>query len=216
LCTKYKNDALAGEIIDLGLKQIPQSSRLLVQKGITLEKLGKREESEKIFSSALRMQKDHSVALAGLAITQMISNELAEALKTLAAGSEEFPQDFYIHYLYAYALERSAAVEGESAKITEEAKQNLEKAIKLNPSFAQSYYSLGKLYVHTNPNLAIANFETALRLDPTDLSAKYQLARLYMKAGNQKDGQRLMAEVEKEKADKLVEERRPQITVVEQ
>ena len=215
LCAKYKNDHLAGEIIDLGLKKIPQSYRLLVQKGITLEKLGKRDESERVFSLAMGLQKDHSVALAGLAILQLIRNEFGDALKTLSAGSRDFPEDFYIHYLYAYALERSVAIEGNNPKITEEARQNLEKAISLRPSFAESYYLLGKVYAHTDIILSIANFETALQLDPTDVAAKYQLARLYLKVGNQKDGERLMAEVEKEKADKLVEERKPQIMVVE-
>ena len=73
LCTKYRNSDLALEILDLGLLQLPQSYRLLVQKGITLGHAQNYEEAQGVFSKAIGLREDHSVALAALAVRGLLA-----------------------------------------------------------------------------------------------------------------------------------------------
>ena len=214
LCVKHGSTELAEEVAGAGLETMPDSYRLLVQQGAILERASKREQAKQAFRKAVSLREDHQLALAGLAATQVFGGETREAVRTLEAAVQKFPDDFYLHYLYGYALEASLAASDDKAAISAKAKQALRKAIELNPDFADSYYRLGKLHVDAEPAEAIQSFETALRLDPADHSSMYQLARLYMKTGRQQEGRRLMQQVRQAKADKLEEERKPSLAVV--
>jgi tetratricopeptide (TPR) repeat protein len=215
LCIQHDGEGLAQEIIDLALKRIPNSYRLLVQKGAILERTEKREEAKEIFTRAISLQADHRLALGGLAITQLYGGEMDEAIVLLQEGVNRFPNDFYLHYLYAYALQnpsRAASVHATEDQLT--IRRVLEKAIQLNPNFADSYYRLGKSYFPTDVQKAIVHFETALRLDSNHVSAKYQLAGLYLKLGRDEEGARLMEEIKKTKAATLAEEQKPRLGLV--
>ena len=214
LCTKYRNSALALEILDLGLHQLPRSYRLLVQKGIALENSENHEEAKKVFVKAMSLRQDHSVALAALAVSQILSDQMTGALDTLSAGVKRFADDFYIHYLYGFALDRSRTTEVDDQNTLKLAAAQFEAAVKLNPKFSQAYYHLGKIQAKTDPRSATRNLETALRLDPTAYGAMYQLARLYLESGRTEEGSRLMAEVERAKADKLELEQKPGFVII--
>ena len=214
LCVKYRNEALALEILDLALRRLPRSYRLLVQKGITLEHSQKHAEAKAIFSKAIGLREDHSVALAALAVSQILSGEMPEALATLRSGLERFPEDFYIHYLYGFALDRSRADGGEETNAAAMAVSHLKTAIRLNADFSSAYYRIGKLLMGSDPEAAIRNLEAAVRLNPDSVAAKYQLGQLYLDQGRREEGARLMDEVGEAKENELELEQKPQFRVV--
>jgi tetratricopeptide (TPR) repeat protein len=215
LCTKYRNNGLALEIIDLGLRRMPHSYRLLVQRGITLEHSDKHAEARESFSEAIALTPDHPVALAALAVSDIMSDRISDALIELRSGVGQFPKDFYLHYLYGYALDRSRSDAGANRRALQMAVAQFDVAITLNPRFSAAYYHLGKLYAETNPKAAIHNLEMAVKLDPSAVGAKYQLARLYLKSGNSQAGAKLMDEVDKAKAASLELEQKPSLVVIE-
>ncbi len=213
LCTKYRNSALALEILDLGLRQLPRSYRLLVQKGITLGHSQNHDEAKKVFSRAIALGDDHSVALAALAVSQLLSGEMPEALTTLRGGLDRFPKDFYIHYLYGFALDRSRAEKGAETDAAQMAVSHLRTAIRLSADFSSAYYRLGKLLIESDPDAAIRNLEAAVRLNPDSVAAKYQLGQLYLDQGRREEGARLMNEVGEAKQKELEQEQKPQFRV---
>jgi tetratricopeptide (TPR) repeat protein len=215
LCTKFRNNGLALEIIDLGLRRMPHSYRLLVQRGITLEHSDKHAEARESFSEAIALTPDHPVALAALAVSDIMSDRISDALIELRSGVGQFPKDFYLHYLYGYALDRSRSDAGANRRALQMAVAQFDVAITLNPRFSAAYYHLGKLYAETNPKAAIHNLEMAVKLDPSAVGAKYQLARLYLKSGNSQAGAKLMDEVDKAKAASLELEQKPSLVVIE-
>lgn len=214
LCSRFKNNELALEILDIGLRQLPDSYRLTVQRGITLEYSDKHARAKQAFERAMSLTPDHSLALGALGVSQILSDEIDVAVTTLRDGVGRFPDDYYLRYLYGFALERSLATEADSTRITQLAIEAFSSSIERNPNFAQAHYHLGKLLVSRDVGAATKHFEAALRLDANAHAAKYQLARLYLQAGRRQDGMRLMGEVEKAKADKLELEQKPGFVVV--
>ncbi len=212
-CVRYRNLDLAIEILDLGLKRYPSSYRLLVQKGITLGQGQRYDEARQEFTAAIAMTDEHSVALTALAVSLILSESLLDALETLRSGIARFPRDFYMHYIYGFALDRSRAeIRDGGAKAL--AEKHFRQSIELNPAFPGSYYRLGKLMAEDDMEEAIRNLEEAIRLDPSLVSAKYQLGQLYLDAGRHDEGARLVREVGEAKQLDLEHEQMPQFRVV--
>lgn len=208
-CVKYRNPELALEILDLGLGRIPKSYRLLVQKGITLGQGQRYDQARTAFSDAITLTPDHSVALTALAVTLILSEQMPDALTTLASGVERFPNDFYMHYIYGFALDRSQANDMDQDRRTL-AVVHLKRSIELNDRFPSAYYRLGKLLAESDMDGAIRNLEAAVQLDPQLTAAKYQLGQLYLDSGRNDDGARLLQEVGEAKQQALEDEQMPQ------
>ena len=208
-CVKYRNTELALEILDLGLGRIPKSYRLLVQKGITLGQGQQYDQARTAFSDAIALTPDHSVALTALAVTLILSEEMPVALKTLEDGLGRFTDDFYMHYIYGFALDRSQASDMDQDRRAL-AEEHLKRSIELNDRFPSAYYRLGKLLAESDMKGAIRNLEAAVRLDPQLTAAKYQLGQLYLDSGRNDDGAKLLQEVGESRRRALEEEQMPQ------
>jgi len=212
ICADFGNYPLALEAANVGLEHIPDSYRLLVEKGVVLENLGRLEEAEGTLRSAGQLQKDNSVALLSLAIVETHAGQLEDAEATLTSAIESFPDNYYMHYHLGKVLvqleEANPADAGQRAR----AKHAFEQAIRFNPSYADSYYQLSKLYLKESRKLAEQNLLTCLRLDPNHAPAEYTLARLYLSTGRREAGQKLIDRFEsQQRAAKLKEQQRPRI-----
>ena len=205
LCMDYENYPLALEAADIGLAHIPSSYRLQVQKGAILEKLGRFGEAEEIVRIASNLQEDNSVALLSLAIIQIHAGELQDAINTLSSASRKFPSNFQMHYYLGLAFEQTLE---HDVKATEAFRT----AIRLNSSFADSYYHLAKLHLDKDPKLAEENLLACLRLDPHNLSAEYSLGRLYLKTGRRVKGRALIEAFERQQqTEKLKDQQKPSL-----
>ncbi len=209
ICMDYENYPLALEAADIGLAHIPGSYRLQVQKGAILEKLGRLDEAEKIVQKASGLQEDNSVALLSLGIIQTHAGELQDAIHTLSSAIRKFPSNFQMHYYLGVALELTLQQDPKAAEA-------FRAAIRLNRSFADSYYHLAKLYLDQDPKLAEDNLLACLRLDPHHLSAQYSLGRLYLKTGRQVKGRALIDAFERQQqAEKLKVQQKPSLEVAQ-
>src|SRR5882724_2649345 len=209
ICMDYENYPLALEAADIGLAHIPGSYRLQVQKGAILEKLGRLDEAEKIVQKASGLQEDNSVALLSLGIIQTHAGELQDAIHTLSSAIRKFPSNFQMHYYLGVVLELTLQQDPKAAEA-------FRAAIRLNRSFADSYYHLAKLYLDQDPKLAEDNLLACLRLDPHHLSAQYSLGRLYLKTGRQVKGRALIDAFERQQqAEKLKVQQKPSLEVAQ-
>jgi tetratricopeptide (TPR) repeat protein len=209
ICMDYENYPLALEAADIGLAHIPGSYRLQVQKGAILEKLGRLDEAEKIVQKASGLQEDNSVALLSLGIIQTHAGEIQDAIHTLSSAIRKFPSNFQMHYYLGVALEQTL-------KNDADAVEAFRTAIRLDRSFADSYYHLAKLYLNQDPKLAEENLLACLRLDPHHLSAEYSLGRLYLKTGRQAEGRALIDAFERQQqAEKLKVQQKPSLEVAQ-
>lgn len=217
LCISYGNNAAALEIVRAGLAHLPESYRLRVQEGAVLSNLGKQQEAEEAFRSAITLRSDNQEAFLGLAVAQTLADQSDDAIKTLTTGVERFPKDFEFHYYYSRALLAEAEhsrIKGQAAR---KIRQTIEETIQLNPGSARAYYLLAKFYLNEgNLRLAEANLETCLRLNPEYVSAKYELGLTYLKTGRRQSGERLLREIRREHVQELRREgTRPRIVLAE-
>jgi tetratricopeptide (TPR) repeat protein len=212
LCANYENYTLALQAADAGLTHLPNSYRLQVQKGVMLEKLGRVDEAQEILHSASRLQKDNSIAVLSLAIVQADDAQWQDAESTLTAALRDFPNNYYMHYELGKVLVQIQEGAPADPQIRSKAKHAFREAIRCNPSFADSYYQLSKLYSRVAPKLAEQNLATCLRLDPNHAPAEYALARLYINSGRRAEGQAMIDRFEsQQRAAKLKEQSRPRI-----
>jgi len=212
ICGDYGNYPLALEAANVGLEHIPNSYRLLVQKGVVLENLGRLDEAEESLRNAAHLQKDNSVALLSLAIVQTHASQLQEAETTLTSALESFPDNYYMHYHLGKILVQLQEVDPADTGLSAQAKHAFQRAIRFNPAYADSYFQLSKLYLKESPKLAEQNLLTCLRLDPNHAPAEYTLARLYLSTGRRAAGQALIDRFEsQQQAEKLKEQQKPRI-----
>ena len=209
LCMDYENYPLALQAADVGLEHITGSYRLQVQKGAILDNLGRFGEAEKIVQTASKLQQDNSVALVSLAIIQTHAGELQEAINTLSSAIKKFPSNSQMHYYLGVAFEQTLHHDARAAEA-------FKSAIRLNPSFADSYYHLAKLYLKRDPKLSEQNFLTCLRLDSHHLSAEYSLGRLYLQTGRRAKGQALIDAFQRQQeAEKLKAQQTPSLELAQ-
>ena len=212
ICADFGNYPLALEAANVGLEHIPGSYRLLVEKGVVLENLGRLEEAEDTLRSASQLQKDNSVALLSLAIVETHAGQLEDAESTLTSAILSFPDNYYMHYHLGKVLVQLEEANPADAGLSAKAKHAFEQAIRFNPSYADSYYQLSKLYLKESPKLAEQNLLTCLRLDPNHAPAEYTLARLYLSTGKREAGQKWIDRFEsQQQAAKLKEQQKPRI-----
>lgn len=211
-CADYENFPLALEAAEIGLEHIPDSYRLTVQKGAVLEKLARLDEAEEVLKKASTLQDDNEVALLSLAIVQSHAEKFQDSVDTLTAAIQKYPDNFYMHYHLGVVLMQIEQRDAANEAMSREAEHAFRNAIKLNPSFSDSYYQLSKVYMGKSPKLAEENLVACLRIDPNHVGAEYTLGRLYMKSGRRAEGQALIDKFESQQAtEKVKEQSRPRI-----
>jgi tetratricopeptide (TPR) repeat protein len=213
LCMDSGNLPLSLQATEVGLRNIPGSYRLTVQKGAVLDKMGNHKEAEQVLRSALPLEKNNSEAIVSLAITEVHDHRLQDAFGTLESGLKSFPGNYYLNYYLGNVLVQMGESQGSlEPGMTASAERALHRAIQLNPTFADSYFQLGKLYLNTKPDLAEEYLKKCLKLDSKHAPAVYALGRLYLKTGKREQGQKLLAEyVSLQEAEKLNEQRTPRL-----
>lgn len=212
LCFKYENYLLALKIVNIGLARIPDSYRLMVEKGAIFDELGRQDKAVTVLRQASKLRKDNSVALTSLAICQAHERHFQDAADTLTSAVRRFPNDYYMHYYLGTVLVTMIDDQKLNRDMATEAEKQLHEAIRLNPSYADSYFQLAKLYLQKNPKLAEHDLLTCLRIDPQHGSAEYVLGRLYVRTGRRKEGQKLIHQfLAQQEAHKRKEQKTPRI-----
>ena len=200
ICSDAGKYPEALQAADLGLQNNPDSYRLLVQKAAVLDNVGRRADAEQILQVAVGLRSDNSEALLSLAIVQTNANELKPAAITLRSAIRKFPDNFYMRYWLGYVLVQTNDGGVANPAVELEAEQAFRAAIRLKPAFADSYYQLSRLYMHTNEKMAEQSLTACLRADPNYGPAQYALAQLYLKSGRRAEGHKLYAQFKRQQA----------------
>jgi tetratricopeptide (TPR) repeat protein len=106
-------------------------------------------------------------------ITLLIQRDYAEAEKKIREAVSMNPDE--AAYLGAHAWAMFLAAENKSA-VLGEAKNSLERALKMNDKIPENYYYLASVYKYTNDfRNAEKYFEKAIELDPDYIEAKREV-----------------------------------------
>jgi tetratricopeptide (TPR) repeat protein len=183
LCSDHEAYGLAIETLNVGLHYLPNSDRLIFQRGAIRAMMGQLDLAEQDFELASTLAPEKNLAYVGLGITYMQKSNLPQALEVLRRRTREKPNDYVLQYLLGEVLLRSGLRPGEPSMA--EAQQALEKSVALNPNFSRSRIDLGKVLLKLNRvENAITQLEAARELDPNDKSVYSQLAAAYRRKGD--------------------------------
>jgi tetratricopeptide (TPR) repeat protein len=172
-----------------GIERNAQPDRLQVQIGLLYQESGKNEEAEKWYRRVLQA-KPNAPAYLALAHLLSATNRSGEARRLFENAIQNLPSDPLVHFMYGVHL-LSSAQDSEPDQI-EKAGLVLNKALALNPLYANIHYWLGKFFLRKgNVDSAKACFEKACTLDPKHANSYYQLSRIALQRGEREKAENL-------------------------
>jgi tetratricopeptide (TPR) repeat protein len=188
----HANYELGLEVVDEGLKHLPDSYRLHLQRGQILAQKGLSEESDRELEIASRISPAKSAPYVALALAWIQRGKTVEAAELLRARVKANSDDFALSYMLGIALSHLGA------ETDAEAKAAFEASVRLNPRFSRARAELGKMLLHSGDvGAAVEQLETAVKLDPEDAAAAYQLGQAYRRMGDSTRAQEMLTRVVK-------------------
>ena len=204
ICVEHDNFDLGLEIVDIGLRQLPGSWVLYLQRGVLLAMKGLMSEAEKEFDAARRLAPDPAIPYAALGMVWIQSGQTEKAVEVLRAELKR-RKDHVVPYIFAVALLRSGV--DPAAPAAAEAVEALRASIRADPQFAPAHAELGRLlFKRDQLDLAIKELEKAAELDPGNRPALYALSQAYRKKGDGARAQALLSRVARLNAEERGED----------
>ncbi len=176
------------DMINVGLKQIPNAAALYTVRGILYIQLAQFEKGQADFETANRIDPSQtSGAVAeGLALVQQ--SNLDQALATVQSRLKSSPKDAFLHYMEAQILFQQGADPD-----TPQFKEAVAAAVlstQLNPDFVLARDLLGNLYLKSGQiDKSIEQSRRALQQSPSDQEALYHLIQALRHSGKDSKGE---------------------------
>ncbi len=167
-------DALA--LAKQALAAKPNDSRAWVWKGnVELARNASKDAMES-YTHALQLNRENPDALFGIAGAYYVTGQGEAAIAECKAGISRFPRDMRFYVSYAEMLLASP----DALRLRAQAKDLLEKALKLAPQSAQANYLLGQIALQDgNLKEAEEDLLRSLASDPDRSKTHFALSRVY-------------------------------------
>ncbi|MEW5974974.1 MAG: tetratricopeptide repeat protein [Acidobacteriota bacterium] len=201
----HHNNEFAVQILERGLKKIPGSSKLLVEKGV-LHALDQDFQSAQIsFEQAAQSEPTSTLPLLSLGLVKLQSGKLDQAVAMFKEAGSRDSGDYRPRYLLALSLIRMG---GQDEPVQRKAILDaLREALKCKPDHVESLVSLGQtLMADGQTDSALAQLKKAVALDPEHATALYQLGLAYRKLGKLQEAQQSLTAFENLKVKSKQEE----------
>lgn len=196
----HRNYDLAFGIIEIGLRNIPSSFRLRLQRGAVLAFQGQLTRALADFEEAAKLDPRKDLPYFGMVMALMQTDQAAKAKEILRQRLASKPDDYLLLYALGEMQDRMGAPPGSPQE--KEAVQALERSIQLEPNMSTSRIALGRMLLRRGEvDRAIVELEKALELNPANLSPCYQLSVAYRRKGNKAKAGELQAKFEQFKAE---------------
>ena len=182
-CMGKQAYAVGMQVVDLGLKHLPNSARLHFERGMFLTLTDRFDDARSDFHLAKQLAPDSDISYIAGAEESMFDGNVAEAIRVSREGISKGHDSFMLLTLLGEALLRSGIAPGQ--KEFEEARQALERAVAERPSYPSAQLALGKLYLLGGQTAnAITHLEAARAMDPGNPAVYSNLAAAYRKLGD--------------------------------
>jgi tetratricopeptide (TPR) repeat protein len=171
------------DMLNFGLKQLPDEPRLYMVRGILLTQLGEFSRAADDFATASRI--DPKIQFLGVAegLVSSQQHNTAQALAKFRAAVKAHPNEAYAQYLLAEALLEADKQQG-STEYQEEL-HAATRAAALDPKLVAAQDLLATISIENgNTEQAIVHSRAALELDPNDQQAVYHLIVALRKTGD--------------------------------
>ena len=186
LCFNHSSFQVGIDMIDEGLKLLPDSATLYLARGVLYVQAGKFPEAEADFERANRLDPSQGIASLAEGLSLVQQDNLDAALDAAQRELKKRPDDAFLHFLIAEILAQKGAAPGDTE--FQQAIREGERAVKLRPDFVLAHDTLAGLYLKANQiQLSIHHAREALRLLPSDQVALYHLIQALRKSARQQE-----------------------------
>jgi tetratricopeptide (TPR) repeat protein len=174
LSFKHESFQVGVDMLNAGVRQLPNAASLYVARGVLYIQLGQFENGQADFETANRLDPRQASASVAEGLAQMQQANLDQALTTVAGQLKAHPEDAFLHYLKAEILtQRGAIPESEEFHAAMEAAAE---AVRLRPDLVLARDVLGGLYLKSGQtSRGVEQSRVALRENPSDQVALYHL-----------------------------------------
>ncbi|HYK35756.1 tetratricopeptide repeat protein [Alloacidobacterium sp.] len=191
-CTDYKEYDLGLQVVNLGLTELPQSSRLHYERAMFLAQMDRYEEAKPEFDQAAKLQPESDVAYLAMVQEALYEDRFADAERFARAGIASGHGDYVLLSLLGTVLLHAGAVPGQPEFA--EARKSLEAAVAERPDYSTAQIALGNLYLMVGKlNDAVTHLEVGRRLEPRNASVYSHLANAYQRLGEKQKAREMLA-----------------------
>ena len=151
LSFKHESFQVGVDMINAGVKQLPNDPSLYIARGILFIQMGQFESGQADFETANQLDPRQASASVAEGLAQLQQANLDQALVTVDAQLKAHPQDSFLHYLKAEILTQKGA---RSRTRRNSARQwpRQRKPCRLKPDFVLARDVLGGLYLKSGQN----------------------------------------------------------------
>jgi predicted Zn-dependent protease len=195
-CSENSDFALGLRVVDVGLKNLPQSARLHYQRAMFLWQLDQFDRAKAGFELASKFGQGTDMGFISPAHEALLSGNVPDAVKIARDGVSKGFDNPILLTILGEALVRSGVAPGEPGFT--EAQSALEKAVAARPNDATAQIALGQVDLASgHVNDAIAHLERARQIQPDQPSVYASLAKAYQRSGDSQRAQQAFAILEK-------------------
>jgi tetratricopeptide (TPR) repeat protein len=182
-CRDTRDFELGLQVIDIGLRGLPQSARLHYERAVFLTELDQFDRAKHDFELAARMGQGSDVGYTAEAHERLLEGDVPAAIRAAREGVAQGIQNPGLLLILGKALLLSGIAPGQPEFA--EARNALEKVASERPTDAGALIALGQLDLLSGRiDDAIARLETAQKLTPDQASIYAGLARAYQRKGD--------------------------------
>lgn len=195
-CMDHQSYDLGLQILDEGLRHLPDSARLHYERGVFFSLESLPDSALRDYGAASKLAPDTEIAYMAAGQAALLQGNISEAVRITHEGVRAGYQNYILLALFGSAVASSGAEPREP--VFAEAQAALEKSIAEHPSYEGSHLALAKLDLQVNRlDDAIEHLEIARKLAPADPSVYSHLGVAYRRKGNLAKAQEVLATLAK-------------------
>jgi predicted Zn-dependent protease len=195
-CTERQDFELGLRVVNIGLRNLPNSARLYYERGILLSEMDQLDQAKADFVQASALGKGSEIGYVSGARQALLEGNIPEALRFAREGVNQGFQGSVLLTTLGEALLRSGVAAGEPE--LREAKTALQKAVEERPNDPAAEIALGQVCLLAgNLEDAIVHLQSARQIMPDQPSIYASLAKAYQRKGDLEDAQQALAILEK-------------------
>ena len=194
-CSDAQDFELGLKVIDIGLKDLPQSARLHYQRAVLLSQLDQFDLAKPDFELATRLGVGSEVAYLAAGQEALLAGNVSEGVRIAREGISKGMQNSALLIILGKALLRSGITPGQPEFA--EAQNALENAVEAHPHDVDSQIALGQIYLMSaRLDDAIAHLQAAQQLKPDQPSVYASLGKAYQRKGDAQHADEAFARLE--------------------
>jgi tetratricopeptide (TPR) repeat protein len=191
LCLSHDSFQVGIDMINAGLKRVPNDASLYIARGLLYGQLEQYEKADKDFETAERLNPTDITASHALAATEIESGDLENAQRAIERKLGDHPKVASLQFTFAKILIDRGAKAG--SPDFRRAMDSALLAIRLDPNLTPARDLLAGMYLESGQNaLAAQQCRIALEANPSDQSALYHLIEALRKSGQKAEVQALV------------------------